>query len=130
VADFETAYNAFLGRLALTKFMVIPHYTCLVLKMPGPHGVISIRGDVKWAYDYDNESYQMLDRLAASTKLQELKQAMAESLQNCSCPTPRPQKSPSSRRTHSASRSRCLRRNLRRFLTYATPWIPNRNLRL
>jgi hypothetical protein len=32
VADFETAYNAFLGRLALTKFMAIPHYAYLVLK--------------------------------------------------------------------------------------------------
>jgi hypothetical protein len=26
VADFETAYNAFLGRLALTKFVAILHY--------------------------------------------------------------------------------------------------------
>jgi hypothetical protein len=47
VADFETAYNAFLRRLALTKFMVIPHYAYLVLKMQGSNGVISIRGDVK-----------------------------------------------------------------------------------
>jgi hypothetical protein len=26
VANFETAYNAFLGRSGLTKFMAIPHY--------------------------------------------------------------------------------------------------------
>jgi hypothetical protein len=56
VADFETAYNAFLGQLALSKFMVVPHYAYLVLKMPGPRGVISIRGDVKQAFDYDRES--------------------------------------------------------------------------
>jgi hypothetical protein len=31
VADFETAYNAFLGRSALTKFMAILHYAYLVL---------------------------------------------------------------------------------------------------
>jgi hypothetical protein len=36
VADFEMAYNAFLGRPALTKFMEIPHYSYLVLKMSGP----------------------------------------------------------------------------------------------
>jgi hypothetical protein len=53
VADFEMAYNAFLRRLALTKFMVIPHYTYLVLKMPEPNGVIFIKGDVKCAYDCD-----------------------------------------------------------------------------
>jgi hypothetical protein len=51
VADFETAYNYFLGRLALSKFMAIPHYAYLVLKMPGPRGVISKR-----AFDYDKET--------------------------------------------------------------------------
>jgi hypothetical protein len=69
VADFETVYNAFLGWLALTKFMAIPRYAYLVLKMPGPRGGISIRGDVKQAYDCDKESCKMADRLAASTEL-------------------------------------------------------------
>jgi hypothetical protein len=41
------SYNAFLGWLTLSKFMAIQHYTYLVLKMPGPHGVISIRSEVK-----------------------------------------------------------------------------------
>jgi hypothetical protein len=59
VADFKTAYNAFIGWPTLTKFMAIPHYAYLVLKMPGSHGVISIRGDVKRAYDYDKESCKM-----------------------------------------------------------------------
>jgi hypothetical protein len=53
VADFEMAYNAFLRRLALTKFIMIPYYTYLVLKMPEPNGVIFIKGDVKCAYDCD-----------------------------------------------------------------------------
>jgi hypothetical protein len=69
VADFETAYNAFLGWAALTKFMAILHYAYLVLKLPGLRGVISIRGDVKRAYDYDKESCEMADRLTASTEL-------------------------------------------------------------
>jgi hypothetical protein len=69
VADFEIVYNAFLGRPTLTKFMAIPHYVYLVLKIPRPHGVISIREDVKWAYDCDKESCEMADRLAASTEL-------------------------------------------------------------
>jgi hypothetical protein len=79
VANFETAYNSFLGRPALSKFMAVPHYTYLVLKMPGPCGVISIRGDVKQAFDYDRESCEIADRLIASAELQELKQALAES---------------------------------------------------
>jgi hypothetical protein len=90
-----TAYNAFLGRPTLSKFMVIPHYACLVMKMPGPCGVISIRGDVKLAFDYDRESCEMADRLTTSVELQELKQALAESPQTQSCPRPRPPRCPS-----------------------------------
>ena len=42
VADFNTAYHAILGRPALAKFMVIPHYAYLVLKMPSPVGVLAL----------------------------------------------------------------------------------------
>ena len=35
VADVESSYHAILGRLALAKFMVVPHYVCLLLKMLG-----------------------------------------------------------------------------------------------
>jgi hypothetical protein len=79
VADFETAYNAFLGQLALTKFMAILHCAYMVLKMSGLRGVISIRGDVKRAYDCDKESYEMADRLTAYIELRELKDSLAES---------------------------------------------------
>ena len=34
VADFDTACHAILGQPALAKFMVVPHYAYLVLKMP------------------------------------------------------------------------------------------------
>jgi hypothetical protein len=73
VTDFEIAYNAFLGRPTLSMFTMIPHYAYLVLKMPGSHGVISIRGDVKKAFDCDKESCETVDRLMASVELQELK---------------------------------------------------------
>jgi hypothetical protein len=72
------AYNTFLGRPTLMKFMAIPHYTYLILKMPEPHGVISIRGDVKRGYECDKESCETADRLTTSTELQELKKALAE----------------------------------------------------
>jgi hypothetical protein len=77
VTDFETVYNAFLGRPALSKFMEIPHYTYFILKMPGPRGVISIRGDVKRAFNCDRESCEIADRLMASAELWDSKQALA-----------------------------------------------------
>jgi hypothetical protein len=53
VADFESSYHAILGRPALAKFMAIPHYPYLLLKMSGPNGVLSLRGDLKHAFDCD-----------------------------------------------------------------------------
>jgi hypothetical protein len=97
VADFETAYNAFLGWPALTKFMAIPHYAYLVLNMPRLYGAISIKGDIKRAYDYDRESCEMADRLMASAMLQELKKALVESPPpwTKSCLRPKPPRRPS-----------------------------------
>jgi hypothetical protein len=47
--------------------------------MIGSHGVISIRGDVKRAYDCNKESCEMADRLTASVELWELEESLAES---------------------------------------------------
>jgi hypothetical protein len=57
--------------------MVILHYAYLVLKMRAPRGVISIRGNIKRAFEYDRESCEMADRLTMSVDLQELKEAFA-----------------------------------------------------
>jgi hypothetical protein len=35
VANFESSYHAILGRPTLAKFMAVPHYIYLLLKMPG-----------------------------------------------------------------------------------------------
>jgi hypothetical protein len=74
IANFEMAYNTFLRKPTLTKFMAIPHYAYLVLKMLDPNVVISSKGDVKQAYDYDTTG-----ALLASIELQKLKRAMDES---------------------------------------------------
>jgi hypothetical protein len=42
VVGFLGTYHAVLGRLCYAKFMAIPNYTYLKLKMSGPHGVITI----------------------------------------------------------------------------------------
>jgi hypothetical protein len=55
VADFDLSYHAILGRLALAKFMVMPHYIYLLLKMPSKIGVLTLHGDLKKSYDCDQE---------------------------------------------------------------------------
>jgi hypothetical protein len=58
VANFESSYHAILGRLALTKFMAVPHYIYLLLKMPGQSGVLTLQGDLKKSYDCNQEAVQ------------------------------------------------------------------------
>jgi hypothetical protein len=59
VVDFETSYHAILGRPAIAKFMAVPHYTYLVLKMPCPAGVLSLQGDLKTSFDRDTEPVEL-----------------------------------------------------------------------
>jgi hypothetical protein len=59
VADFETSYHAILGRPAITKFMTVPHYTYLVLKMPSPAGVLSLQGDLKISFDCNTKVVEL-----------------------------------------------------------------------
>jgi hypothetical protein len=59
VADFEMSYHAILGRPAIAKFMAVPHYTYLVLKMPSPAGVLSLQGDLKISHDCDTEAVEI-----------------------------------------------------------------------
>jgi hypothetical protein len=79
VVDFETSYHTILGRPTIAKFMAVPHYTYLVLKMPCPASVLSLQGDLKISFDCDTEVVElaatnqvpnaMMEIYAASKKL-------------------------------------------------------------
>ena len=66
VADFGGTYHAILGHPSLTKFMVVPHYSYLVLKMPTEKGVLTIRGNVYTAYTYEEESFKITEAIDLS----------------------------------------------------------------
>jgi hypothetical protein len=51
VARFDYGYNTIIGRPGLAKFMAIPHYPYMILKMPGPQGVITMRADFQGAVE-------------------------------------------------------------------------------
>jgi hypothetical protein len=72
VVDFETSYHAILGRPALAKFMAIPHYPYLLLKMPGPHGILSLRGNLKRAFDCDIQAIQITAKAQAADGRKEI----------------------------------------------------------
>jgi len=56
LADFKSSYHAILGRPALAKFMAVPHYMYLLLKMPGNMGVHSLRGELLKSFECDKEA--------------------------------------------------------------------------
>jgi hypothetical protein len=60
VANFETSYHAILSRPAIAKFMAVPHYTYLVLKMPSLAGVLRLQGDLKISFDCNNEVVELV----------------------------------------------------------------------
>ena len=59
VVDFLGSYHAILGRPCYAKFMAIPNYTYLKLKMPGPNGVITVGSTFLHAYMCDHEHYEL-----------------------------------------------------------------------
>jgi hypothetical protein len=63
VARFDCGYNAIIGRLGLAKFMAIPHYPYMILKMPGPQGIITVRADFQGAAECFREPFKQLSLL-------------------------------------------------------------------
>ena len=66
VAEFETSYHAILGRPSLTKFMVIPNHTYLLLKMPAPKGILLVYGDLQTSYACEAKNVELSDTLEQS----------------------------------------------------------------
>jgi hypothetical protein len=98
VADFETSYHTMLGRPAIAKFMAVPHYTYLVLKMPSPASVLSLQGHLKISFDRDTEAVElaatnqvpntMMEIYAASKKLAPSELNIPEKSDNANKPQP------------------------------------------
>jgi hypothetical protein len=62
-------YHAILGRLAYAKFMAMPNYTYLKLKIPGPKGIITIGTTYQLPFECDAECFQFAEALIRSERL-------------------------------------------------------------
>ena len=69
VVDFDTAYHTILGQPALAKFMAIPHYAYLVLKMPSPARVLALRANLSIAYACETESLALVEATDLSIQM-------------------------------------------------------------
>jgi hypothetical protein len=69
VVGFRGTYHAVLGRSCYAKFMTVPNYTYLKLKMPGPNGVITVGSTYRHAYECNMECVEYAEALAESEAL-------------------------------------------------------------
>ncbi|XP_066351140.1 uncharacterized protein [Miscanthus floridulus] len=69
VVGFKGTYHAVLGQSCYAKFMAVPNYTHLKLKMPGPNGVITIESTYEHAYDCDVECIEYAEALMEAETL-------------------------------------------------------------
>jgi len=76
VVGFLETYHAILGRPCYAKFMAIPIYTYLKLKMPGPRGVITVNTSFQRAYECEVECYDHAAAIIASGGLTAIKKVV------------------------------------------------------
>jgi hypothetical protein len=69
VVGFSGTYHGILGRPTYAKFMVVPNYTYLKLKIPGPKGIITIGPTYQHAYECDAECFQFAEATILSERL-------------------------------------------------------------
>jgi hypothetical protein len=69
VVGFRGTYHAMLGRPCYAKFMAVPNYTYLKLKMPGPNRIIIVGSTYRHAYECDMECVEYAEALAESEAL-------------------------------------------------------------
>jgi hypothetical protein len=62
---FKGTYHAILGRPCYAKFMAVPNYTYLKIKMLEPKGVITVGSSIEHAFDCDVECVEQTEVLVA-----------------------------------------------------------------
>ena len=83
VVDFPGSYHAILGRPCYTRFMAIPSYTYLKLKMSRPNGVITVSSAFSHAFTCYREHYELATVIVNSSELPRLGESSAPIVLDC-----------------------------------------------
>jgi hypothetical protein len=73
VMDWPSQYHVILGRPTFAKFMAVPHYAYLTLKIPGPKGTIIVQGSFEVANTCDKEFNRMAQTFGMIAEYERLK---------------------------------------------------------
>jgi hypothetical protein len=82
VVGFYRTYHAILWRSCYTKFMAVPNYTYLNLKMLGPKGVITVGPSYERSYECDIECVEHREAIAETTTLAANLDGLAKEIPN------------------------------------------------
>src|SRR4051812_36232463 len=85
VVDWPSQYHAILGRVAFARFLAVPLYAYLLLKMPGPKGIITVHGSFNRSDHYDRD----FNRISQSFGMQEELTRLREVTENGEPPVSR-----------------------------------------
>jgi hypothetical protein len=88
VVDLDSPYHALLGRPALVKFMAIPHYAYLKLKMPGLKGIITIAGKYQMSIACARDGSRLAEALEIAEEKRQLDQLVAVASAQPAVPAP------------------------------------------
>jgi hypothetical protein len=73
VMDWPSQYHAILGRPAFAKFMAVPHYAYLTLKILGPKGTITVQDNFEVSNTCDREFNRMAQTFGMTTEYARLR---------------------------------------------------------
>ncbi|XP_066384963.1 uncharacterized protein [Miscanthus floridulus] len=68
VVNFPGSYHAILGWPCYAKFMAVPNYTYLKLKILGPNSIIIVGSTFSHAFMCDREHYELTTAVINSSK--------------------------------------------------------------
>jgi hypothetical protein len=71
--DWPSQYHAILGCPAFAKFMVVPHYAYLTLKILGPKGTITVQGSFEVSNTCDKEFNRLVQTFGMTAEYARLK---------------------------------------------------------
>ena len=78
MVGFHKTYHAILGSPCYVKFMTVPKYTYLKLKMPGPCRVITISTSFQRTYECEVECCEHATTIVASKELVAIRKEVTE----------------------------------------------------
>ena len=78
MVDFLGSYHAILGRPCYAKFIAIPNYTYLKLKMLGLNNIITVGSTFLHAYTCGHEHYELATTVINSAELPKLRNLLTQ----------------------------------------------------